>query len=249
VTGGPGRTVLRRDGPGKVRHQPVGRPRVSNSKKSLFRLKALRLPAADVPGNPVADRPAAGAAGAGMTSAGGRCNKRRQPRCALMRAEQHVSVPRCGQLAVLTACRARGATFRPGSRPCGGKTGSPFNKLPVVAEAERSASALRRQATNLTSGAESSDRKTWRNLSQAHRPAVNDLGYRRPGPLKFKAAQSEGFRAFEGIENLIKPDIAAAIGGPENLSKSVSKPDAARRRYTSRPAHGSPKQHTSNGKL
>jgi hypothetical protein len=46
-----------------------------------------------------------------MTSAGGRCNKRRQPRCALMRAEQHVSVPRCGQLAVLTACRARGARF------------------------------------------------------------------------------------------------------------------------------------------
>ena len=28
-----------------------------------------------------------------------------------MRAEQHVSVPRCGQLAVLTACRARGARF------------------------------------------------------------------------------------------------------------------------------------------
>src|ERR1700738_4063614 len=34
-----------------------------------------------------------------------------QPRCALMRVEQHVSVPRCGQLAVLTACRARGARF------------------------------------------------------------------------------------------------------------------------------------------
>jgi hypothetical protein len=28
-----------------------------------------------------------------------------------MRVEQHVSVPRCGQLAVLTACRARGARF------------------------------------------------------------------------------------------------------------------------------------------
>ena len=28
-----------------------------------------------------------------------------------MRAEQHVSVPRCGQLAVLSACRARGARF------------------------------------------------------------------------------------------------------------------------------------------
>jgi hypothetical protein len=28
-----------------------------------------------------------------------------------MRAEQQVSVPRCGQLAVLTACRARGARF------------------------------------------------------------------------------------------------------------------------------------------
>jgi hypothetical protein len=67
--------------------------------------------AADVPGNPVADRPAAGTAGAGMTSAGGKCKKRRQPRCALMRAEQHVSVPRCGQLAVLTACRACGARF------------------------------------------------------------------------------------------------------------------------------------------
>ena len=63
------------------------------------------------PGNPVADRPAAGTAGAGMTSAGGRCHKRRQPRCALMRAEQHVSVPRCGQLAVLTACRPRRARF------------------------------------------------------------------------------------------------------------------------------------------
>jgi hypothetical protein len=37
--------------------------------------------------------------------------KRREPRCALMRAEQHGSVPRCGQLAVLTACRARGARF------------------------------------------------------------------------------------------------------------------------------------------
>jgi hypothetical protein len=45
------------------------------------------------------------AACTGITGRSGqKCDRRRRQRCALMRTEQHVSAPRRGQLAVLTAC-------------------------------------------------------------------------------------------------------------------------------------------------
>src|ERR1700736_6803496 len=89
----------------------IGAKVVSHGRYVTFQMAEVAVPRQDVPGNPVADRPAAGTARAGMTNAGGRCNRRHQPKCAPMRTQQHVSAPRRGQLAVLTACCAHGARF------------------------------------------------------------------------------------------------------------------------------------------
>ena len=64
----------------------IGAKVVSHGRYVTFQMAEVAVPRQNVPGNPVADRPAAGTAGAGMTSTGGRCHKRRQPRCAVMRA-------------------------------------------------------------------------------------------------------------------------------------------------------------------
>jgi alkyl sulfatase BDS1-like metallo-beta-lactamase superfamily hydrolase len=81
--------------PRALRYLPYGRGRAAT---------------ADVPGNPVADRPAAGTARASMNGTSGQMQQTTAEVCPL-RAEQHVSARRRGQLATLTTCRARGRRF------------------------------------------------------------------------------------------------------------------------------------------